>query len=67
MMAKIRITVTVPDNGCEKCPYHGHSCFEIGYQCYKEEDYCRLFDNVNLKKKDGIVQRCTACQCCEVE
>lgn len=66
-MAKIRITVNVPDNDCKKCPYYGYSYRETSYFTSTEEYYCKLFGNVDLKKKDGTYQRCVACQSCEVE
>ena len=55
-MAKIKIVLNIPDNDCAKCNYYGHSYFEKGYQCYTEENYCKLFGNVDLKNKDGKYQ-----------
>lgn len=63
---KLKVIVNVPDGGCRNCPYHGHSSHEYAYQCYDEKDYCKLFGNVKLDSKGGELQRCVACQSCEV-
>lgn len=66
-MKKIRVAISVPDNDCKQCPYYGYSYRELSYQSCKEEHYCKLFGNVDLKKKDDKYQRCVACQSCEVD
>lgn len=63
---KIKVCLDIPDGDCRKCPYYTHSSFEYYYQCYEEHDKCRLFGNVELQSKDGKIQRCVACQSCEV-
>lgn len=63
---KIKVVVSIPENGCSGCPFHGHSSFEYAYQCYDEKDYCKLFGNVKLESRNGKLQRCVACQSCEV-
>ncbi len=64
---KIKVIVNVPDGGCRNCPYYEHSSNEYAYQCYDEKDYCKLFGDVELRNDGGKLQRCIACQSCEVE
>lgn len=66
-MAKIKVMLNVPNNDCANCVYGGHSSYEYAYQCYEEKDYCKLFGNIELKYNDGKLQRCVACQSCEVD
>ncbi len=63
---KIQVIIDIPESGCKSCHYYGHSSYERYYQCYDEKDYCKLFDNVELKSVGGKLQRCIACQSCEV-